>query len=579
MRTFGILFLVAFAASSTGCGKSQIKEFSPPDSRFSIQMPGKPRKEEMSYGTLRFTMYGDVVNDVEYAVGYVNMTPNLPDVHYAAMMDGVVGHFLDGTSSGNFSMLGGVSKGMGARDFDFGSEKYNGSVSGRIVLARGRLYLAYAAGKNGLRSNPDVQQYLDSFQLTDGAMPGQGEAESTPSSESAGSSSRPSQSSSTKPPKNATDSTTTTTRPSKPSDSGSTTLVPTPSPLDNPGVNKPVAAADQPRKSDMVGFNIGPVFEDAAPEGGLLVGFNIGYGFYINSNNDTIVSLQPIYRVDEKDKLGKVQGTNTKRVIKELAKPGYAVGAIHAKATLALDGFYITYMKIDGNRLDPNDAYNSNWLGGPGGNGPTSISGDGRQVVGVIGRNNNKDVISIGLLYGAPLAELIPVEEKKKPEPPKIPKCARFIGGWNDPEFTETPPGGGLLVGFEIAYGGLGNSIVTIQAVYEVKGKAKDVFGQVHGTDTKRRARDRAKPGYAVGGIKVKGALWVDGFSIIYMKVDDDKLDPTDTYESAWFGNAAQEEEKNLITGEGVQAIGILGRQNRNLNALGLVFKQEKNDK
>jgi hypothetical protein len=330
----------------------------------------------------------------------------------------------------------------------------------------------------------------------------------------------------------------------------------------------------------MVGFNIGPEFEDTAPEDGLLVGFNIGFGFYINSNNDTVVSLQPIYRVDDKEKLGKVQGTNTKRAIRELAKPGYAVGAIHAKATLALDGFYITYMKIDGNRLDPNDSYNSNWLGGPGGNGPTSISSDGRQVVGIIGRNNNKDVIAIGLRYGTPLAEFVPVEEKNKPEPPKIPKCARFIGGWNDPEFMEIPPAGGLLVGFEIAYGGLGNSIVTIQAVYGVKGKAKDVFGLVHGTDTKRRTRDRAKPGYAVGGIKVKGALWVDGFSIIYMKVDDDKLDPTDTYESAWFGNAAQEEEKNSITGDGVQAIGILGRQgSRNLNALGLVFKQEKSDK
>jgi hypothetical protein len=581
MRKIGILFLVAFAATSMGCGKSKIAEFSPPDGRFSIQMPGKPRKEEMSFGNLRLTMYGDVVNDVEYAVGYVDQQANLPDSHYAFMMDGIVNSFVDGAPSVSFSTRSGVANGQGTRDFEFGSEKYNGSVSGRVVLARGRIYLVYAAGKNGVRSNPDVQKYLDSFQLTDGSMPGKNETETPASSETASGSSRPHQSNAAKPPRSSSPVTAPTTVLSPvPADSGATALVPMPSPQDKPGKNKPQTGGDQPEKSKMVGFNIGPEFEDAAPEGALLVGFYLGFGYYINSNNDTIVSLQPIYRVGDKDKLGTVQGTDTRRVIRELARPGYAVGAIHAKATLALDGFYITYMKIDGTRLDPNDSYNSSWLGGPGGEGPTSVSGDGRQVVGVIGRNNRKDVISIGLMYGPPLTELIPVAEKNKPEPPNIPKCARFIGGWNDPEFADVAPAGGLLVGFDIGYGGLGNSIVTIRPIYQVKGKAKDVTGLIHGTEIKRSGKDRAKPGYAVGAIKVKGALWVDGFSIVYMKVADDKLDPTDTYESAWFGNEGKGEEQNLLTGEGAPAIGILGRQGRrDLNALGLVFKQEKNEK
>ncbi len=353
------------------------------------------------------------------------------------------------------------------------------------------------------------------------------------------------------------------------------------SPMPSPQAKK-AQGFDAPEKSKIVGFNLGPEFDDEAPEGGLLVGFTMGYGYYVNSNNDIIVSIQPIYRVGDKDKTGKVQGTNARRVLKEVAKPGYAIAGIHGKGALTVDGFYITYMKVDGNHLDPNDSYNSKWFGGPGGHGPTDIGGDGRLVTGIHGRLNNdkKDMVAIGLTFGPPLTELIPLDEKKKPEAPTIPKCARFIGGWNDPEFTDVAPNNGLLVGFDIAYGGLGNSIITIQPIYQVKGKTKDVSGQIHGTDTKRRARDRAKPGYAVGAIKVKGALWVDGFSIIYMKVDDDKLDPTDTYESTWFGNDGRAEEHNLITGEGVPAIGILGRQGRrDLNALGLVFKSDKSEK
>jgi hypothetical protein len=339
---------------------------------------------------------------------------------------------------------------------------------------------------------------------------------------------------------------------------------------------------DKPEKSKIAGFNLGEEFEDQAPEEGLLVGFNLGYGYYVNSNNDIIISIQPIYRVGDNEKTGKVQGTDNKRVVKEVAKPGYAVAGIHAKGALTVDGFYITYMKVDGNHLDPNDSYNSKWFGGPGGNGPTDISGNGRLVVGIHGRfnNNKKDIVAIGLIFGPPLTELIPVDEKNKPEVPKIPKCARFIGGWNDPEFTDVAPKDGLLVGFDIAYGGLGNSIITIQPTYQVKGKTKDVVGQIHGTDTKRRARDRAKPGYAVGALTVKGALWVDGFSITYMKIADDKLDPTDSYESAWFGNDGRAEEKHLISGEGEPAVGILGRQGRkDLNALGLVFKKDKEEK
>jgi hypothetical protein len=242
-------------------------------------------------------------------------------------------------------------------------------------------------------------------------------------------------------------------------------------------------------------------------------------------------------------------------------------------------------MKVAGKQLDPSDAYNSIWLGGSGGHGnaPTTMGGDGRLVIGVIGRTNDKDVKAVGLEFGPAPTDFVPIPDKGKPAPPRIPKCARFIGGWGDPEFRDEAPAGGLLVGFDIAPGGaFGTSIATVRPIYQVKGKDKDQFGQMHGTETKKGVKERAKPGYAIGAINVKGGLWVDGFSITYMKIVDDKLDPTDKYESNWYGNG-NGNDASIITGEGEPAIGILGRQGsqgrRDLNALGLLFKPPETSK
>jgi hypothetical protein len=42
-------------------------------------------------------------------------------------------------------------------------------------------------------------------------------------------------------------------------------------------------------------------------------------------------------------------------------------------------------MGIDGSRLDPNDRYESPWLGGRGGGGETSLGGEGKPVIGMHG--------------------------------------------------------------------------------------------------------------------------------------------------------------------------------------------------
>ena len=586
MRKFGLLFAIAFAAGSLGCGKGQLKEFSPPDGNFTILMPGKPNREEKDINGMRMTAYSTGWRGEEHWVAFATLPP------------GTTGD-LDGAVSGMSNALGGVSlkssgnsvNGSDYREFEFQSTKHNLYCSGRVLVARNRLYILFALGKNAQLSNPEIREFIDSFQLTDGPTPGRNDTNKSESNDSP-SASRPSASGGSK------SSSTTGPAPivltpmpigpdrgTDPSDTGTS---PFPSPATgSPSPSRPGGRPGSPSRrapaadgSTMVGWesHVEPDFRESAPEGGFLVGFDVGYGYATSSNNDVVISVRPIFRVGDKNTFGELHGTDIRRSVRELAKPGYAVGALTANATFGLDGFYLTYMKVVGDQLDPNDAYNSPWLGGAGGMPQPKLSGNGRLVVGVIGRAN-KDLKAIGLQFAPASTESLPLSDKinPPPAPPKIPKCPRMVGAFNDPEFREEAPPGAFLVGFYFAPGGgaNGNAIASLQSIYLGQGKdgkEKELYGLARGTLKKGNVKILAKPGYAVGAVTIKNGIWLEGLSITFMKIDGDKLDPIDCYESPWSGNSGG--ETFTLTGDGIPAVGIIGRQNaRNVTALGLVFK------
>jgi hypothetical protein len=137
-------------------------------------------------------------------------------------------------------------------------------------------------------------------------------------------------------------------------------------------------------------------FRDGAPAGGLLVGLEVGLGKFVN--NDIVVAVRPIYRVGEKESFGEQHGTDTRQVVKVVAKPGYAVAAISVKTGLGVDGLSLTFMKVADGKLDAKDSYESEWVGGMGGGGPVKLGGN-QPVVGLAGKTNNKnDVTGLGLL-------------------------------------------------------------------------------------------------------------------------------------------------------------------------------------
>jgi hypothetical protein len=149
----------------------------------------------------------------------------------------------------------------------------------------------------------------------------------------------------------------------------------------------------------------------------------------------------------------------------------------------------------------------------------------------------------------------------------------KIQGGAFDPEFTDTAPAGGLLVGFEFGLGRFVNNevIKAGRPIYRVGDM--DVPGKQYGNDMNRAVKVVAKQGYAVGAISVKAGLVADGLSVTFMKVDNGRLDPKDSYDSEWIGGKGGGNAERL-GGDGTAVIGMIGKSNKTeLTGVGLLLQ------
>ena len=146
---------------------------------------------------------------------------------------------------------------------------------------------------------------------------------------------------------------------------------------------------------------------------------------------------------------------------------------------------------------------------------------------------------------------------------------ATFFGGDRD-RFHDVAPAGGLLVGVKVSYivkfGG--NKTSSVQPIYRVGAKLVD--GKRQGTLLGKETKAVAKEGYAVGGINTHTGLSVDGFELVFMKVDGDHLDPADSYNSPWLGDEKGGSPRNVAS-DGKIPVGLQGRAAKEVNALGLI--------
>ncbi len=124
---------------------------------------------------------------------------------------------------------------------------------------------------------------------------------------------------------------------------------------------------------------------------------------------------------------------------------------------------------------------------------------------------------------------------------------------------------GGLLVGLEVGTVDVNGRrfIRSLRPVY--RSPRGETTGTLHGESSPGRTVTlKAKDGFAIGGISVKGTSHIESLSITFMQLQGFTLDPRSTYSSPWVGtqgDAAQASGTEIhLGGSGSPVIGIAGR-------------------
>jgi hypothetical protein len=155
-------------------------------------------------------------------------------------------------------------------------------------------------------------------------------------------------------------------------------------------------------------------FIEAPAEGALLVGFDVGLGKV--GNDELVFALRPLYRTAQGDTsyqdFGVFQSAaepaaarkrgprkQATRTVHLQADPGYAVGEITLRTGVNIRGMSLTFMRVSGRTLDPQQSYTSDWLGDTKFGRQGTVSGNGAPIIGVFGNQDDRQVLALGLLY------------------------------------------------------------------------------------------------------------------------------------------------------------------------------------
>src|SRR5262249_56485242 len=122
-------------------------------------------------------------------------------------------------------------------------------------------------------------------------------------------------------------------------------------------------------------------FNETSSRGGVLIGFDLGMQEWFD--NEIPIAVRAVYRTASGEVSGESFGNfavkpgGVRRVVKLRARPGYAVGAIRMRTGGGLDAMSLTYYRIRGDRLDPKQSYQSEWVGNLDGGSESGFDGNG----------------------------------------------------------------------------------------------------------------------------------------------------------------------------------------------------------
>jgi hypothetical protein len=135
-------------------------------------------------------------------------------------------------------------------------------------------------------------------------------------------------------------------------------------------------------------------------------------------------------------------------------------------------------------------------------------------------------------------------------------------GGFSRETFEEIPQGGAILIGFKYTTTRNGRYPGVVQPIYRTS--AGEALGGVYGVPERGAKIEvvKARPGYAVGAIYIRGGGGFDAFKPIFMRISGNELDINDKYEGPHIGGQGGRE--TTLGGDGQFIIGVHGKTGRN---------------
>lgn len=140
----------------------------------------------------------------------------------------------------------------------------------------------------------------------------------------------------------------------------------------------------------------------------------------------------------------------------------------------------------------------------------------------------------------------------------KLNRCRLIGGAFAHSTFEEIPPGGGILIGFRYTTNRGGRYPGVVQPIFLAA--SGEIYGKVYGTPERGAVLEvtKAKPGYAVGALFVRGGGGFDAFQPIFMRVKGNGLDTGDRYDGPYVGG--QGGGSGTLGGDGNFIVGLHGK-------------------
>lgn len=147
-------------------------------------------------------------------------------------------------------------------------------------------------------------------------------------------------------------------------------------------------------------------------------------------------------------------------------------------------------------------------------------------------------------------------------------------GGTGGTPFEQIAPDNGLLVGFDVWEGDYGCKLVIVGLRPIFQTPEGRIRGQLQGEENGRVKTLEAREGYAVTGMDIRSGDRVDGFRLLYARVNtfSGRIEATGGSRSNYVGGQGGSKRKQPLSSGGKPVIGCHGGSGTQVDRIGLVY-------